>query len=78
MRVKKRRSTTGKKPTPPTISLVEWFFYLFMNDAMLLLMNRKNMLFDERYCKDFVNGGPKKRVQEQPFIEGQKKTFNNG
>ena len=48
-----------------------------MNDAMLLLMNIENMLFDERYCKDFVNGGPKKRVQGQPFIESPKKTFNN-
>ena len=68
----------GKKSTLPTVSLVLVFFYLLMNNAMLLLMNRENMLFDERYCKDFVNGGPKKRVQEQSFIEGQKKTFNNG
>ena len=52
--------------------------FIFLNNGKLLLMNRENMLFDERYCKDFVNGGPKKRVQEQPFIEGQKKTFNNG
>ena len=45
LKSEKTRSWTVKKPTPPTISLVEWVFYLFMNDAMLLFMNDAMLLF---------------------------------
>ena len=45
LRVKKRRSTMGKKSTLPTVSLVLVLFYLLLNDAMLLLLNDAMLLF---------------------------------
>ena len=49
-----------------------------MNDAMLLLMNRENMLFDERYCKDFVNGGPKNAFRNNHSLRVKKRRSTMG